>query len=125
MCDAALWVPFKSLSRPAYHPVSCDVLESPVLEILKILLVLLGHLGRVLGALAVVLGVGVEALGVAGIAHRRDDGARAATVQDVVPVGTAEERVGFDAGCATADVAEAAGAVDGAEGADEVLGLFR
>ena len=92
-------------------------------KVFKVLVILLGHLVRVRGALAVVLGVAVEALGIAGVAHGGDDGPPAAAVVDVIPIGVAEEGVLLDALGAAADVAEAPGAVGGAEGADYVLGF--
>lgn len=45
------------------------------------------------------------------------------TAEHVVPVDSAEEGMGLDAAGAAADVAEAPGAVDCAEGFDDVLGL--
>lgn len=43
--------------------------------------------------------------------------------EQVVPVDVAEEGVSLDAGGAAADIAQAPGAVDGAEGADDVFGF--
>lgn len=87
--------------------------------------VLLSHFLAVGLSATVVLGVDVEALGIAGISNRGADGTLDAAVEEVVPVGLAEEGVFPNARGATANVAEAAGTVDGAEGPDDVLGFVR
>lgn len=89
----------------------------------KVLLILLRHVLGVLVPLAVVLGVRVEALSIAGVPYWRDDGALSSAAEHVVPVNVLEEGVIFDAAGASADVAEASGSVDCAEGADDVFGL--
>lgn len=98
--------------RRFLHPLSGWVSN---LKILKVLVVLLRHLARVLVVIPVVFGVRVEALGVSGIPDGRDDGARVPAVDDVGPVDVAEKGVRLDAAGAAADVAEAPGAVNGAE----------
>lgn len=93
-------------------------------EIFEVVVVLLGHLGRVRVSLAVVLWVAVEALGVTWVSDRGDDGTPASAVEDIVPADVLEEGVVLYALGATADVAEPSGAIDGAEGADDVLGFI-
>lgn len=72
--------------------------------------------------MGVLLGVNVEALGIAGVPNRGDDGASVALLVDGVPVDAGKEGVRLDLGGAARDVTEAAGPVDGAELPDDVLG---
>lgn len=95
----------------------------PSSKILKILIVFMYHLIRISVSLPIVLGIRIETLRVSGISYRRNNRPRVSTVDDVVPVDGLEEWVVFYTARAAADVAETAGAVDGAEGADYVFGL--
>lgn len=92
-------------------------------KIFKVAVVSIGHVGGVRDARPVFLGVLVETLVVAGISKGRDNRAAVPTAEHVVPVDSVKEGVGLDAAGAAADVAEAPGAVDCAEGLDDVLGL--
>lgn len=91
-------------------------------KILKIRIILPHHLIGILILVGVLLGVDIEALGVSRVPNRGDDGPAVALLVDCVPVNAGEEGVGLDLGGAARDVTEAAGAVDGAELADDVLG---
>lgn len=63
-------------------------------------------------------------MGIPRVPHRRDDGTAVPLLFDSVPVDARKEGVSFDLGRAAADVAEAAGAVDSAKLADDVLCWF-
>lgn len=112
------------------HPVSSDWLStrpratrdhSPPLKSIKVMIILFRELVGVGLALAVVLGVDVEALGVAGEAHvglyRGDD----AAVEQVVPVDAVEERVRLDGLRPAADVPQPPRPVHRAQRPDDVL----
>ena len=92
-----------------------------VSEIPKTLLVPILQLPRILIPHSVLLRVDIKALGVARVADGGDDGPAVALLVDGVPVDARKKGVGFHLGGAALDVAEAAGAVDGAELADDVL----
>jgi hypothetical protein len=105
--------PYKLNARKVFHPRS--------LKTRKIWIVLGCHVVRVLVPIAVILGVDVETLRVAGPAYGRDYRAPGPAVVDIVPIDIAEEWVLFHFRRAAADVAEAARAVYRAELADYVL----
>ena len=79
------------------------------------------HILGVRLALAVILGVGVEALRIAWVADRGNNGPPPPAVEGIFPVDTVEEWMCFYASSTAADVAEAPGAVNSAEGADDIL----
>jgi hypothetical protein len=83
----------------------------------------LGHLLAVGLPSPIVFGIDVETLGVAGISNRREDGSLDTAIQQIIPVGFVEEGMFPDARGTTANVAETAGTIDSAEGADQVLGF--
>src|SRR3569833_2700992 len=95
------------------------------LEVFEVLVVLLRHLGRVRVLADVVLGVYIEALGVARETDRRDDGSAGAAVVDVIPVHSLEERVLPDLGRAATNVPQPPRPVDRAELPEDVLGVGR
>lgn len=118
----------KPTQPPAYHhhshiaPCMSRFLDTPeASEVLEVLLILCRQLVGILVPSGVLLGVDVEALRIARVPDRGDDGAAVASLVDGVPVDAGEEGVGLDLGGAARDVTEAAGAVDGAELADDVL----
>lgn len=94
-------------------------------KVLKVVVVLLSHLVRVRILADVLLGVNVEALGVAGVPDRRQDGTRELAAVNGVPVDALEEGVLLDPRRAATDVTEPAGAVDGAELSNDVLCVGR
>ena len=96
-----------------------------LLKVGKVLVVLCSHIRGVGIALSIVLGVDVEALGVARVADGGHDGSGVAAVVDIVPIDALEEGVLLDAAGAAADVAQSPGPVDGAERPDDVLRLRR
>lgn len=94
-------------------------------EVPEVLVVPICHLQRVMVPPPIVLGVDIEAGGIARIPYWRQNGAFSAAVVDIVPVDAVEKGVCLHAGSSSADVAEPAGAVHGTEGSDDVSGVFR
>ncbi len=90
----------------------------------KVWVIFLRHLAAIRFARSVVLGVDVEALCIAGISYRGLNGALLSTVENVIPVGVKEERVGFHTCCTAAYITKAPRTIDGAEGPYYILSFF-
>ena len=91
-------------------------------EIFEKIVVLQSHFVRILVARGVLFRIDVEALRVARVADRGDNGPSLPPLQNCVPVDAVNEGMGLDPRGTAAYVAEPPRPVDGAELADQVLG---
>lgn len=91
------------------------------LEIFEVLIVLCRHLLCVLLYIGIKLGVGLKTLRIPWIPNLRNDEPAMLFLVHGSPVDTLEKGMSLDLGGSARNVTQSAGAIDGAEPADDVL----